>query len=73
MRCRRIKSRLVSSLIAGGLLACLTLAFTGCPDYAGDCHNTLSCPLPICTDASGDQECTPDDNGDDGGIDGQED
>ena len=72
MRHRRLKERIVGGLIAGGLGSFLALVFAGCPDLAGDCHNTLTCPPPSCAEAGDVKGCIPDDSGEDGGYDAQE-
>ncbi len=58
--------------MTGSALALLALLFTGCPDEAADCHNTLSCTPPSCAEAGDVEGCTPDDDGEDGGNDAQE-
>ena len=47
-------ARIGGAAVAASLLAFGALAFTGCPDAAGDCRNTLSCPLPAYCDDAGD-------------------
>jgi hypothetical protein len=73
MRRIRLQAQIISGSIAGGLLAGLALVFAGCPDEAADCHNILTCPAPNCAEAGDVQGCIPDDNGEDGGSDAQED
>jgi hypothetical protein len=73
MRRNKFQAQVISGSIAGGLLAGLALVFAGCPDEAADCHNTLSCTPPSCAEAGDVQGCIPDDNGEDGGNDAQED
>jgi hypothetical protein len=73
MRHRRLQAQVVAGSIAGGLLAVFALVFAGCPHTAEDCHYTLSCQPPSCAEAGDVQGCIPDENGEDGGEDAQED
>jgi hypothetical protein len=47
-------ARTVCGMVAASLLTTAALAFQGCTNEAGDCHNTLSCPLPAYCAEAGD-------------------
>lgn len=68
-----LQTRLFIGLMVGSALALFALVFAGCPNAAGDCHNTLSCPIPTCAEAGDGEECIPDDGGVDGESDAQAD
>lgn len=66
-----IRARIVGAIVAGGLLAIVAATLLGCPDAAGDCNKTLSCPPPPCEDAGDAASCDFEDAGDYGGDDAQ--
>jgi hypothetical protein len=68
----RLHARLIIGLTAGSVLALFALMLAGCPNAAGDCHNTLSCQPPSCAEAGDVEGCIPDDE-EDGGSDAQAD
>lgn len=51
---RNFCARAVCGMVASGLLMTAALSFPGCTNEAGDCHNTLSCPLPAYCAEAGD-------------------
>lgn len=67
----RLQARLFIGLMVGSILALFALVLAGCPNSAGNCHNTLSCEP--CSEAGVDEECIPDDGGADGGSDAKAD
>ena len=54
MNRRNFYARAVCGAVTSGLLMTAALSFPACTNEAGDCHNTLSCPLPAYCAEAGD-------------------
>jgi hypothetical protein len=54
MKRKNFHVRTICGMLTVSLLTAAAFVFQGCTDEAGDCHNTLSCPLPAYCAEAGD-------------------